>query len=421
MTISISKLKNGFTVISETISHVETAWVGIWADVGSRCEAPEDQGISHFLEHMAFKGTNRRTARQIAEEIERVGGCLNACTSSESTGYYASVLKEDVDLAVDILCDILLNSTFDTHELVREQKVVLQEISAVHDTPDDLVFDLFLEAAYSGHPLGWSILGTQKTVSHFTPDRLRAYLEKNYSASNMVLCAVGAVSHDELLELAERHISDFPSFSKESNLPAIYHGGERCLERDLEQVQFVVGLSAPCYHDKDFYVARLLSMIMGGGMSSRLFQEVREVRGLCYCISSFHWPFRDAGLFGIHAATGARDLPELSSVITGELLRIALDIHEDEVARARRQVRANLLISLESLPARADRLIRQMMLFGKIMTTDELLREIDAVTVKKLHELSENLRCVGQPSVATIGPVSNPNIYTSIAERLSFS
>mgnify|MGYP002713099235 CR=1 FL=1 len=419
MSISISKLDNGLTVITEAMGHVETAALGVWADVGSRHEAAHEHGISHLLEHMAFKGTSRRTARQIAEEIECVGGELNAATSGENTAYYARVLKEDVGLAVDILGDILEHSTFDPHELEREQQVVVQEIGAAHDTPDDLVFDLFLEAAYPDQPLGRSILGTPETVRAFTSQNLRDYLRGQYRGPGMVLSAAGAVDHAAVCDFAAQHLSAMPAEQNAEPQRAVYGGGEKRVERDLEQAQLAVGVAGPSYFDDDFYAARLLATILGGGMSSRLFQEVREVRGLCYSVTAFHWPYHDTGVFGVYAATGEKELAELTPVIAGELRRAADDISAEELARARQQVKASLLMSLELPSVRAERMARHMMLYGRVIPVEEMLREVNAVQVEHVRALAQKLFSTAQPCIAAIGPLAGLESYDKIAQRLN--
>lgn len=417
--ISMSRLDNGLIVVTEAMAHVDTVSLGVWVDAGSRHEEAGDHGVAHFLEHMAFKGTQRRSARKIAEEMECVGGELNAATSHENTAYYARVLKEHVGLAVDILGDVLINSVFDPQELERERQVILQEIAAVHDTPDDVVFDLFLEAAYPVQPLGRCILGTPETVGNCNPDRLRHYLRANYHGSSMVLCAAGAVDHNEILDLANLYMGALPAGRAGTVTRAIYRGGERRLERDLEQVQFILGVSAPSYHDKDFYAIRLLAGLLGGGMSSRLFQEVRELRGLCYSVSAFHWPYRDTGIFGVHAATGAHALEELTEVVTREMRRVALDASEEELMRVRQQVRAGLLMGLESSSVRAERMAGQMMLFGEVISVDEMLLNFEKVTTERVRILAEELFSNPSPTIAAVGPLTQLHDYECIVRQLS--
>ena len=419
MAVEKTVLPNGLRVLSETMPHLETAALGVWVNVGGRNEGEGEHGISHLLEHMAFKGTRRRTAKVIAEEIESVGGDLNAATSSEQTAYYARVLREDVPLAVDILGDILQNSTFDADELDREQHVIVQEIGAAHDTPDDVVFDHFQEAAFPGQPLGRSILGTPETVRGFRPPHLDHYLKSLYTGPGMILAAAGAVSHDELVELAQRHLGGIAPKAAEPAVPAQYNGGEARLERDLEQVHLVLGFNGMPYSHEDFYAAQLLASVLGGGMSSRLFQEVREKRGLCYSVSAFHWSYRDAGLFGVYAATGEQNLAELIPVVTGELGRIADDAGEAELARAKAQFKAGLMMGLESCSARAERMARHELLFGRVMTPTETRAKIDAVTSDDLKRVAGKLFRAGGLTLSAIGPLRFLAAHDKISSGLN--
>ncbi|WP_294645836.1 pitrilysin family protein, partial [uncultured Aureimonas sp.] len=316
MSVEITRLSNGLTIATETMPTLESAALGVWVKAGARDEAEGEHGIAHLLEHMAFKGTSRRSARQIAEEIEDVGGELNASTSVETTAYYARVMKDDVPLAVDILTDILLDSRFDEDELAREQHVILQEIGAAEDTPDDIVFDHFQSAAYADQILGRPILGTRESVSGFTPAEIRAYLKRHYSPDQMVVSAAGAVSHDDVVRRVEAAFGSSASSAEGTHRrePAVYTGGDFREERDLADAQMVLGFPGRPYYQRDFYAAQVLSIILGGGMSSRLFQEIRETRGLCYAISAFHWSFSDTGIFGVHAATGEEEMAELAPV-----------------------------------------------------------------------------------------------------------
>ena len=419
MAVEKTVLPNGLRVLSETMPHLETASLGVWVNVGGRNEGEGEHGISHLLEHMAFKGTRRRSAKAIAEEIESVGGDLNAATSSEQTAYYARVLRENVPLAVDILGDILQNSTFDPDELDREQHVIVQEIGAAHDTPDDVVFDRFQEAAFPGQPLGRSILGTPETVRGFRPPQLDRYLKSLYTGPGMILAAAGAVSHAELVELAERHLGGIAPKAADAAIPAQYRGGEIRLERDLEQVHLVLGFNGMPYIHDEFYAAQLLASVLGGGMSSRLFQEVREKRGLCYSVSAFHWSYRDAGLFGVYAATGEQDLAELIPVVTNELGRIVDDADEIELARAKAQFKAGLMMGLESCSTRAERMARHELLFGRVMTPAETKAKIDAVTTGDLKRVAGKLFRAGGLTLSAIGPLRFLADHDKISSGLS--
>ncbi len=402
---NVSKLDNGLTIVTESMSHLESAALGVWVKAGSRNENDDQHGIAHLLEHMAFKGTKNRTALQIAEEIENVGGELNAATSVETTAYYARVLEPEVGHAADILYDILANSTFEERELAREKHVILQEIGAAMDSPDDLVFDHFQSSAFGSQPIGRPILGTPDTVQSFTSAEIRNYLDTHYTGPNMVLAAAGAVDHDALVKQAENTFGTLRGVSTEEAKAATYIGGEEMLHDDMQEVQVVLGFEGRAYHVRDFYASQLLGMILGGGMSSRLFQEVREKHGLCYSVSSFHWGFSDTGVFGIHAATGPEDLRELMDVIVGELQRASEDIVQEELDRARAQIRSGLLMAMESPASRAGQIARQFLLFGRQIPNTELMERLDALSVERIKDLAGRIFHESAPTLTAVGPV----------------
>ncbi len=407
MSVELSRLSNGLTVVTDRNPHLESASLGIWVRVGSRSETLAQHGITHVLEHMAFKGTTSRTARAIAEEIEAVGGELNASTSVEQTAYYARVLKEDVPLVVDILSDIMLNSVFDPKELMREKHVILQEIGAAHDSPDDCAFDLFQKTVWPDQAIGRPILGTPDSVSGFTPEAIRGYMAAHYRAPDLVLAAAGAVDHDQIVKLAEQKFSGLSPEAGEGHPAASYGGGEALEKRDLQEAQILLGFEGLSYRREDYYASQILASVLGGGMSSRLFQEVREERGLCYAIYSFHWAFADTGVFAIHAATGEEDLPELMPVILNELQKASLDISDDEVARARAQIRASLMMALESPAARAGQIARQVLIHGRVLDREEIVTRIEAVSAADLRDLSARVFMSGTPTLTAIGPIGN--------------
>jgi predicted Zn-dependent peptidase len=419
MSVQVTKLENGLTVVSENMQHLESAALGIWVKAGARNEKREEHGVAHLLEHMAFKGTSSRSAVQIAEEIENVGGDVNAATSVETTSYYARVLRDDVELGIDILHDILANSTFDESELEREQHVILQEIGAAHDTPDDIVFDRFTETAFRDQTIGRSILGTPATVESFTSANIRDFMLRQYAADRMVVVAAGAVDHDDFVREVERHLGSFRATcdSKPAH-PAAYVGGDFREERDLQDAQIILGFEGRAYHVRDFYASQLLSMILGGGMSSRLFQEVREKRGLCYSVYAFHWGFSDTGIFGVHAATGQGDIAELVPVIMEELQKAGDRILPEELNRARAQYRAGLMMSRESAASRASQIARQLMLYGKTITMEELLDRLSNITTERLTDLSGRLFST-MPTVAGIGPIGGLAAYDRIRDTLA--
>jgi len=418
MGVEVSRLSNGLTIATENLPSIESVALGVWVKSGSRNEREEEHGIAHLLEHMAFKGTERRNAWKIASEIENVGGEINAATSVETTSFYARVLSRDVPLAVDILSDILTESKFDPDELEREQHVILQEIGAAHDTPDDIIFDRFTETAFRHQPIGRSILGTPETVRSFDSGQLRAFMDRQYGADRMVVVAAGDVDHDAFVREVEKRLGAFRP-KAESALPnyANYVGGDYREARDLMDAQIVLGFEGRAYHVRDFYASQVLSMILGGGMSSRLFQEIREKRGLCYSIYAFHWGFSDTGIFGVHAATGQSDLEELIPVILSELQKTGEVILPEELDRARAQYHAGLIMSGESAASRASQIARQMLLFGRPIVKEELIERLAALTLDRLTDLSYRLFST-KPTVAAIGPVGSLATYEAIRAAL---
>jgi predicted Zn-dependent peptidase len=418
MSVQVSTLANGLRVVSETMERVETVSVGVWVGVGTRNEAPEVNGLAHFLEHMAFKGTGRRSARDIAEEIEAVGGHLNAYTSRENTAYYAKVLKEDAALAVDVLADILQNSTFEEDELARERDVVLQEIGQSNDTPDDIIFDHFQTTAYPSQPIGRPVLGSAEIVRSLSRPMLFDYVAEKYQAPSMVLSAAGRIEHAALVELAEANFAGLPAGDSASPVPASYQGGDYRESKELEQVHLLLGFPGLPYGDDDYYALGVYSTLLGGGMSSRLFQEVREKRGLVYSIYSFSSSYRDGGLFGIYAGTGETKVAELVPVVCGEVRAVAEAVSDEEVRRARAQMKAGLLMSLESTGSRAEQLAQQLLIFGRPIPADEVIAKIDAVDAEAVQRVGARV-AAGSVTCAALGPIGSLETYDKVAARLA--
>ncbi|CDO39844.1 M16 family metallopeptidase [Bartonella henselae] len=420
MGVDISRLSNGLTIATHTMQQIDSVALGIWVKVGSRNETFTQHGIAHLLEHMAFKGTENRTAFQIASDIEDVGGEINATTSTETTAYFARVLKNDIPLAIDILADILMHSKFDEDELEREKQVVFQEIGAARDVPDDVVFDYFTETAFRHQSLGRSILGTPKTVQSFTSADLHSFMNKHYSADRMIVVAAGAVQHENFLQEVESRLSTFRPHSTEplTNL-ANYVGGDFREYRDLMDTQVVLGFEGRPYHARDFYAAQILSIILGGGMSSRLFQEVREKRGLCYSIYAFHWGFSDIGLFGLHAATGQEKLKELLPVILDELSKVSKNIHTNELQRARAQYRATLTMAQENPSSQANFIARQILLYGREIPLSETIERLELITPARLTDLAGRLFINATPTLAAVGPVGSLMNFDNLTSTLS--
>ena len=419
MSVERSKLRNGLTVVSHAMAEVETVSIGIWIGAGSRSEALGEHGVAHFLEHMAFKGTARRSAKDIAEEIEAVGGDLNAATGVDSTAYCARVLRKDMPLALDILSDIIVSPRFERGELARERDVILQEIAAAMDSPEDIVFDLVQEAAFPDQPVGRPILGTVESVNRFKRAHLGSYLSAHYHGPNMVLAAAGAVDHAALVAEAERRLGSFDTESTPQPESALYAGGARRSDKPFEQTHLVLAFQAPPYRHAEYFTAQICAGALGGGMSSRLFQEVRERRGLCYAIYAFSSGLSDSGMFAIHAAGGPDRAHELFAVIRDELVKAAdQGFTADEIARVKAQLKMGLLAGLESSSARAEQLARQILIHGRPLSTEELIERLEQVEAQHLQALVE--RMLGSPlSLATVGPILHVARFDRVAEKFT--
>jgi predicted Zn-dependent peptidase len=417
MSIKDTTLPNGLRVVTDAMDTVESTSLGVWVNAGTRHETPEVNGVSHLLEHMAFKGTERRSALRIAEEMDAVGGHLNAYTSREHTAYYAKVLKEDAALALDIIADILQHSTIDGEELAREQAVVLQEISQAIDTPDDIIFDHFQSTAYPDQALGRPVLGTAELVRGMSRATLGDYMRGSYSPGRMILAASGRIDHDELVEMADKAFTALPPDRPVVEEAARYRGGDFRESRDLEQVHVLLGFDGVAYDDPDFYAASVLSTALGGGMSSRLFQEVREKRGLVYSIYSFTSSYRDGGTFAVYAGTGEDEVTELVPVMCDEIVKVTRGIGDDELQRARAQIKASVLMSLESTSTRCEQLARQVLAYGRPVTVAEVVEKIAAVDAEAVRRVAN--RVLSTPiTLAAIGPLGKVEPFEKIAARL---
>ena len=418
VTLQVTTLPGGLRVVTDAMPHLETASLGVWIGAGSRHEADAEQGLSHLLEHMAFKGTRRRSARAINEEIEAVGGDLNAATGVEQTAYYAHVLAGDAPLALDILADILTESTFAEADLEREKGVILQEIGAVEDTPDDLVHDLFGAAAYENQPIGRAILGTPDSVAGFTRDMVGGYLGRHYRAPVTVVAAAGRVEHARVVdEVAARFAALPDSAAAAGPCTARYTGGERRLKRRLEQAQVIVGWQGLPYVDAGHYALQVFANAVGGGASSRLYADVREERGLCYAINAFHWSYADTGVFGFYAATAAADVPELMAVALDAVARAAHDLTEAEIGRAKAQMKVSLLAALESPSARAEQVARQLLAYDRILTRDEVIAGIERLDVAAVRAAGARA-LASLATVAAVGPVAKVLSADRVAARV---
>jgi predicted Zn-dependent peptidase len=420
MSVEISKLASGLTIVTDAMPHVETAALGVWAGVGGRDEKPNEHGISHLLEHMAFKGTTRRSSREIVEEIEAVGGDLNAGTSTETTSYYARVMKADVPLALDVLADILANPAFEPEELEREKNVIVQEIGAAQDTPDDVVFEHLNELCYPDQPMGRSLLGTAKTLRGFSRDMLRGYLSTHYRGPDMVVAAAGAVDHKQVVAEVERRFASFEATPGPKPQTAKFgQGGAKVVHRELEQAHLTLALEGVPQTEASLFSLQVFTNILGGGMSSRLFQEVREKRGLCYSIYTFHAPYTDTGFFGLYTGTDPADAPEMMEVVVDIINDSVETLTDAEVARAKAQMKAGLLMALESCSSRAEQLARHVLAYGRPQTVQELVARIDAVSVESTRDAARALLSRSRPAVVALGSGRGLDTAVSFAEGLT--
>lgn len=417
MTIQSTVLPDGLRVVSDFIPSVETASLGVWLDVGTRNETKDINGIAHMLEHMAFKGTERRTALQIAEEIEAVGGYLNAYTGRETTAYYARILKEDAPLAVDILSDILQYSTFDAAEFQKEQSVIIQEIGQSNDTPDDIVFDYFQETCFPGHSMGWPTLGTVDVIQSLKPEIVKDYMKRHYGAKQMVFSAAGNIDHDDLVQMVSKGFTNLTPDCSHSQTPARYQGGDYRQDKELEQVHVVLGFEGVPYGHKDYYALSVLSTLLGGGMSSRLFQEIREKRGLVYTVYSYMSSYKDSGVFGIYAGTGENEVKELFPVVCEQLKTLGSTLNETEINRAKAQLKASLMMGLESTSNRCERLANHVLIYGRPLSSAEIIKSINNVTKEDLKNLSARL-FKSPLTLTTLGPIKNVISFDEVQKQL---
>ena len=417
MSVRLTTLPSGLRVVTDASGELRTAALGVFVAAGSRNEGENEHGLSHLLEHMAFKGTGRRNARAIAETIENVGGDLNAETGVEQTAYLARVLGEDVDLALDVIADILTDSQFDPQELEREKNVILQEIGSVEDAPDDLVFDLFTAAAWPRQAIGRPILGTRESVGGFDRAAIAAYLRRHYRAGSAIVAAAGAVDHDRVVARAEALLAPLGAARPEAPSPAAYRGGETIVKKRLEQTHVVVGFDGRAIAAPDHDAAHVFAAAAGGGMSSRLFQEVREKRGLAYSIYSFHWGFSDCGLFGFYAGSAPKDAGEVMRAALDCLAEAAETLDQTEVERAKAQFKVSTLAALESPSARSHQLARQTFVYGAPLSLEAMLERIAAINLEDVRQAGAAM-LRSPPTVAAIGGIGKTLDAAMVAERL---
>lgn len=401
--MKLDQLDNGLRIATEVMPNIHSAAFAIAVNVGARNEEANDGGLSHMLEHMAFKGTANMNAKQIAEAFDKMGGNVNAYTSHEHTVYYAKVLKEYADEALELLCDIMRNSNFDQAELEREREVILQEIAMNHDSPDDLVFDMSQESSFGVQPLGRPILGKPERVSTFSREDLIRYTQTHYQPNRITLGAAGAIDTAKVKAIVTKYFGDMQAGPE----PLIVEANHECiiktLEKDLEQIQIVLGFPCIAVTHADFPKVQVLSTILGGGMSSRLFQEIRERLGLAYSVSSFVSGYKDTGILGIYAGTTQEHMDELLGALR-KVLHGLHDVSEDELLRAKNQFKAGLVMSRESSGRIAEWMARHLHIYGRVRSAEELLAEIDTITTKDIVEIAERYLSHPAPAIAAIGP-----------------
>lgn len=403
----------------DEMKDIETVSVGVFVNTGSRNEDKKINGISHFLEHMAFKGTAKRNAKQIAEEFEGIGGRINAYTSKEKTVYYAKVLKQHAEFAVEFLSDILQNSTFEKTELEKERGVILQEIAMTNDTPDDIVFDYFQDVAYPKQALGRSILGPVKNIKKFDREFFVDYMGKQYNYENMAVVAAGNIKENDLLAWTNKYFTNLGEKKIKDYEKAKYEGGDFRKEKKLEQVNLVLGFEGYSYIDETHYTAQILAMILGSGMSSRLFQEIRENRGLAYSIYAFNYNHFDSGIFGIYAGTTPEKTNELLKATADELKKICDGITDVELARVRTQFEASLLMAKESTSGRMQKLGGDIFAYNRIVSDKEILEKVMAVSKQDIINLAQKVFTSSKPTFAAIGKVKEVMSYDELTKCLS--
>lgn len=413
-------LNNGLRIITSEHPQSETVSLGIWVNTGAAYEQAEINGISHFVEHMVFKGTKKRNSLQISEDIENVGGQNNAYTSREFTAFYAKMLKNDIELATDVIADFVMAPTFPEDEMIKEKEVVVQEIKEGIDTPDDAIYDYFQEQAFPNQPLGRSILGTAKKVRSFTPQKLHDYMHHNYAAENTVVVAVGNLNHDRFVQMVRSRMENYRPKTSFTIEPQIYKGGFFAQKRQIEQAHVLLGFKGIEYKNPLYYPVSVFSTLFGGGMSSRLFQEIREKRGLVYTVYCFINSHTQSGLFGIYAGTSGCELNKLLPVAVDEIKKVVQEkVTQKELDRAKVQLKASMLMSLENSSSTAEIIARQMLLHNRVIPIDEVIGRVDAVTLDDIQTAAQTLFS-STPTYTLLGDLADYPDYEKLQNYLKF-
>jgi predicted Zn-dependent peptidase len=404
--IDKTTLPNGMRVLSESVPYVDSVSVGVWIDVGARDEHGKTRGASHFIEHMLFKGTERRSARQIADEMDSIGGHLNAFTDKETTWYYAKVLSEHLVTAADVLSDMILHSQVDTVELERERNVILEEVKRHEDTPDDLVHDIFAQTLWHGHPLGNSVIGTKSSIEGFTRESLTQYMERAYTPDNVVVAAAGNLDHGDFIDLIQKYFGEMSGKQTPKHLtPPTPVGGSRITPKHIEQVHFCIGTKGYAQYSSDKYILAVLDAILGGGMSSRLFQEIRENRGLVYTIGSYSASYREGGMFTVYAGTSVENAELCIDLVKKEFELVkSAKVDETEMMRAKNQIRGALVLGQESMSNRMSRMANSELYFGRIIAVQEIIDAIMKVTADDVMRVANELFVENEFAFSAVGP-----------------
>lgn len=401
---NVSKLKNGLTVLTYNMPYVNSVAINLIAKVGGRYEHESEEGISHFLEHMAFKGTKTRTAKQIAEEFDEIGGHFNAYTGYEKTVYYTRVLTENCNKALEILADIIQNSVFSEEEIAKEYQVILQEIAHTQDSPDDLIYEKFYSTVFKDQPLGKPILGTAKSIAAFTKDHFLNFIDKHYNAGNLYLSIAGNVNHDKIVKESERLFSSIKQGERNKFLPAKYTGGHSFINKELEQTTLILGFEGTPYINLEaLYQTQLLAIIFGGGMSSRLFQHIREKLGLAYAVGSYNSPYFDSGIFTLYASTAHDKLELLNAELKSEIKRMTEVVTEEEITRAKTQLKSNLQMAQEKVAYKSEEIGKNYAVFGKYISPEDIMEIIMNIKADDIIKTASKI-FGGTSASAIIGP-----------------
>jgi predicted Zn-dependent peptidase len=400
------RTSNGIRVVTERVPYVQSVSLGIWVDAGGRDETNATAGISHFIEHLLFKGTERRSARAIAEALDAVGGQINAFTDREHTCYYVKVLPEHVPLAQDILADMLQHSVLDPEEIAREKNVLLEEIKRHEDTPDELVHDLFAEILWPGHPLGRSVIGRAEVIEALTREQIVEFLLEQYLPARMVVAAAGNLDHEAIVAGVEATMGGMPAGERGHELyPPRVSGDEIQVPKPTEQVHFCLGTRGYNQDEEERYALGLIDSAVGGGMSSRLFQEVREKRGLCYAIGSYTASYREAGMFAVYAGTSPETADEVRELVVKELHDVARrGITAEELQRAKNQIRGAVLLSLDSMSTRMSRIGKSMLCYDRVISPTEVVERVEKVTDADARRIGVEILGSGDFAYAAVGP-----------------